>query len=123
MEAKHLGCYTLVASPSVRPTLGAIAWATDGICRANASGDAAVVPGYDPSITPAITSTCVDRVTTGYVTPAMVGATSMVDSPVRPVVGSGIVAITGCSATSEGTPSMLASTYPTKGIGATMGGA
>ena len=84
------------ASPSVRPTPGAVTWATNGMGRASASGAAAVVPGYDPSITTAATFAYIDGVMTGYVMPAMVGATSMVSS--------GIMVITGCSTTSEGTP-------------------
>ena len=42
-------------SPSVRPMPGAVAWATDGMGRANASGDAAVKPSYDTSIRAATT--------------------------------------------------------------------
>ena len=41
---------------------------------------------------------------TGYIVPATVGSMSAVGSPVHLAVGSGIAAITGCSATSEGAP-------------------
>jgi len=73
--------------------LGAVAWATDGMGHANASGDAAVAPGYDPSITTDATSTCVGGV-----------AAAMVGSPVHPSIGSGIADIIGSSMTSEGNP-------------------
>ena len=92
------------ASPSVWPAPSAVAWATDGMGHANALGNAAVVPGYDPSIMTAATSTCIGGVTTGCVTPATVGATSAVGSPVLPTIGSVITAVTGCSMMSEGDP-------------------
>jgi len=41
---------------------------------------------------------------TGCTAPTMVGATSKVGSPIYPTIGSGIVAVTGCSMTFEGTP-------------------
>ena len=52
------------ASPFIQPMPGAVAWAADGKSCANASGNAAVAPGYDPSITAATTSTCVSGVMT-----------------------------------------------------------
>ena len=63
-----------------------------------------VAPGYDPPIMAVATSTYVGGVPIGYVTPATVGTTSAVGSTARPVVGNGIVAIVGCSATSKGAP-------------------
>ena len=81
-----------VASPSVWPAPGAIAWVADGTGHTGASGAAVFAPGYDTSIM------------TGCVAPIMVGATSAVGSPVRPAGSSGIMAIIGCSATSEGAP-------------------
>ena len=53
----------------------------------------------------------------------MVGAMSAVSSPVRPIVGSGITAIAGRSATSKGIPRASTSTRPIEGTGATVGGA
>ena len=76
----------------------------DGIGRAGALGAAAVAPGYDPSVMAVATSTYVNRVMTSYATPIMVNAMSVVGSPIRPTIGSGIVVVTGCSATSEGAP-------------------
>ena len=110
-------------SPSIQPTPGTVAWATDGTGHANTSGDAAVVPGYDPSVTATTTSTYVDGAMTSCVTPTTVDATSSVGSPIHPTSDSGIVAIIGCSATSKGGPSMPTSAHPTEGIGATVGGA
>ena len=72
--------------------------------RANISGDVAVAPDCDPSIMGTTTSTYISGVMTGCIMPATIGTTSAVGSPVRPVIGSGIVAITGCSAISEGDP-------------------
>ena len=63
------------------------------------------------------TSTYIGGVMTGYVTPTMVGATRAVGSPVRPIIGSGITAIAGCSTTSEGAPCAPASIYPIEGTG------
>jgi len=48
------------------------------------------------------TSTCIGGVTAGCIAPATVDATSVVGSPVRVVIDSGIAAIIGCSATSKG---------------------
>ena len=72
--------------------------------RTNASSNATVMPGYDPSITATATSTYIGTVTPGCIVPATVDATSAVGSPVRPTVSSSITTITGCSVTSEGTP-------------------
>jgi len=91
-------------SLSAQPEPGAVAWATDGTGRADASGDATVAHGYDQSITAAATSTGIGGVTTGCVAPTMVGATSAVGSPVHPAIGSGITAVIGCSVMSEGDP-------------------
>ena len=91
-------------SPSIRPVLGAIAWAIDGMDHAIASGDVAVAHGYDPSVLATATTTYVGGVMTGYIAPTMFGDTSAVSSPVCPTVGSGIMAITSCSTTSEGAP-------------------
>ena len=66
------------------------------------------MPDCDPSITGAATSTCIGGVMTGYDTTATVGTTSAVRSSVHPVVDSGIMAVTGCSATAKGiTPLVL----------------
>ena len=91
-------------SPSVRPTPGAVAWATDGMGHANTSGNAVVTPSYDPFITVAATSTCISGVMTSCVVPTTVGAMSAVGSLVCPVVGNGIMAISSCSVMSEGDP-------------------
>lgn len=93
-----------VASPSVRPVPGAVAWATDGMGCANASGNTAVTPGCDPSITAAATSTCIGGFMIGYVVPTTVSATSAVDSLVCLAVGNGIAALTGYSTMFEGNP-------------------
>ncbi|XP_066323359.1 AA9 family lytic polysaccharide monooxygenase B-like [Miscanthus floridulus] len=93
-----------IAFPSFRPMSGAVTWATDGTGRTSASGITAVALSGDPSITVTATSTCVGGVTTSYVAPATIGATSAVGSPIRPIVGSGIAAIASCSVTSEGAP-------------------
>ena len=92
----------LAVSPCVWPTPGVVAWAIDGMGQAGSSGPTTVAPGCDPSITATATSTCVGGVMIGYITPAIVGATSTVDSPICPIIGSGIAAIAGCSATFEG---------------------
>lgn len=91
-------------SPFVWPTPGAVAWAIDGMGHADASGNAAVKPGCDPSVMGAATSTYGGGVMTGCVVPTTVDAMSVVGSPVRPVIGSGITAVPGCSTTAEGTP-------------------
>jgi hypothetical protein len=80
-----------------------------------------IVPGYDTPITTIITSTYIDGVTTGYIMPNTIGATSTVSSPIRPIVSSGITTIAHCFATSEGTPWAPMSADPAEGIGATMG--
>ena len=72
--------------------------------HASASGTAAVVLGYYLSITVIATSTGVGRVTTGCTAPTMVGATSVVHSPIHHAVGNGIAVVTGCSATFEDAP-------------------
>ena len=81
---------------------GTIAWAADGAGHAGASGTTVVVLGHDPSATTATNSTYIGGVTTNIITPATIGATRAVSSPVHPVVGSGIAATASCSATSEG---------------------
>ena len=91
--------------------------------RASASGAAAVAPGYDPSIMAAATSSCVGGVMTGCVAPATVSATSVVGSPVCPIIISGTAAITGCSAIAEGAPCALVPACLAEGIDNAMGGA
>ena len=79
-------------------------WGTDDVGQADASGTAMIMSGYAPPITVAATPTYVGGTSTGYVTPAMVSTTSTVDSPIRPIIGSGIASIAGCSVTSEDIP-------------------
>lgn len=67
------------------------------------------------------TSTCIDGAPTSYVAPTTIGTTSAVGSLVRPIIGSGIATIAGCSVTSEGAPSAPVFAHPTEGTGATMG--
>ena len=81
-----------------------VTWATIGMGRVGSSGVATIAPGYDPSITADATSTYVGGVLTGCVMPATVDATSVVGSPICPIVGSGIATITSYSTTSEGVP-------------------
>ena len=50
------------------------------------------------------TSAYVGGVLTGCVAPTTVGAASAVGSPVRPIINSGIAAITSCTITSKGVP-------------------
>ena len=57
-----------------------------------------IAPRCDPPVTAAATSAYVGGVLTSCV------ALATVDSPVRPIVGSGIAAITGYSVTSKGVP-------------------
>ena len=83
---------------------GIVAWATDGTGRAGASGDTAVVPGYDPSIMAVATSTYVGGVTTGCVAPTTISATSAIGNPVCHAISSSIVAINDCSVMSKGDP-------------------
>ena len=91
-------------SLSIRPMASAVTWATNGMGHASALGTTMIVPGYDPPVTTAATSACITEVRISYVTTATVSITSAVGSPVRPIVGSGITAITDCSVTSEGIP-------------------
>ena len=91
-------------SPSIRPTPSTIAWAANGMGRADALGDVVVAPDYDPCVTATASSTYVDGVMTGCTTSIAVDATSAVGSPIRPVVGSSITNITGYSVTSKGAP-------------------
>ena len=80
-----------------------------------------IAPGCDPLVIATATSAYVGGVLTGCIVPAMVGATIVVGKPARLVIGSGITAITGCSATSEGVPCAPASARPGGGMGATVG--
>ena len=93
-----------VASPSVRPTSGAVTWATSGMGHATTLCTTTVASSYVPPITATATSACVGGVLTGGVVPTAVGATSVFGSSICPIVGSGIAAIAGCFATSEGIP-------------------
>ena len=61
-----------------------------------------IAPGCDPPVTAATTPAYVGGVLTGCIAPTTVGAMSTVGNPVRPIIGCGIAAITGCSVTSEG---------------------
>ena len=89
-------------SPSIRPMSSAVTWAAGGVGRTATLGAATVASGYGPPITAATTSVCVGGASFGYVTLATVGATSMVGSSDRPVVGSGTASIAGSSVTFEG---------------------
>ena len=91
-------------SPYIQPMPDAVTWAIDGMGRGDSSGTATIAPGYDPLVTATATSTCVGGVLTGYVMPTMVGATSVVGSPIHPIADSGIASIVGCSVASEGIP-------------------
>ena len=91
--------------------------------HADTSGDAAVALSYDPSITGAATSTYVSGVTTGCGTPATVGTMSTVGNSARPVIGSGIMAVTSCSVAAKGTPCAPASAFLPEGTGITTGDA
>ena len=62
-------------------------------------------------------------ISSGYVAPAAVGATSAVGSSVRPIIGSDITSIAGCSATSKGILQAPVPACPAEGMGATVGGA
>ena len=63
-----------------------------------------IAPGYDLPITAATTTTCIGGVMTGYVAPTVVDAMSVVDSPICPIVGSGVATIVGHSVSSKGAP-------------------
>lgn len=110
-------------SPSIRPKPDSIAWATDGVGHTGTSGTTTIVPGCDPPIIATATSTCIGWVMIGYVAPTIVGATSVVGSPVRPIVGSSVATIVRCSVIFEGAPWTPMSAHPTKGKGTTMGSA
>ena len=87
-------------SPSVQSTPDS--YATDGAGRTGNLGTAMIAPDCDLPATAA--ATCTGGVMTGYAVPITVGATSVISSPIHPVVGSSITAIAGCSATSKGIP-------------------
>ena len=103
------------ASPSVRPTLGAVTWANGGTDHATTSGTATVASDYVLPITVAATTTYIGRASTGGVVPIAVSTTSASSSSIRPDVGSGIASLTGCLATSKGVPLAPAPSCPTKG--------
>ena len=82
-----------------------------------------IAPSYDPPIIVAATSTYIGGVMTSCVAPTTVGAMSAVGSPVRPIVGSGVATIVGCSVIFEGTPFAPMSARPAESTGTTIGGA
>ena len=110
-------------SPSIRPMSRAVICAAGGEGRAAALGAAMVVSSCGPLVTATTTSACLGGASSGYVTPAEVGATSVVGSSDRPIVGRGTASITDSSATSEGILRAPVPACLTEGTGATAGGA